>query len=164
MQSQKLKNKIDILLCTLFGLGYLKPAPGTYGSIVAMIFILISPKYYIILNGLLILITIKSYFSIQRIELDSGTDPSFVIIDEFVAMGFIYLSGLIPNDLLFSILALVLFRIFDIFKPFPINLLNQKKGAFFVIADDLLAALFTIIVINLLIFVNNIYLLLNFVD
>lgn len=151
------QRKIDILLTTVLGIGFLKPSPGTFGSLAAILLILISPQYYFLMLIVLVLLTIISFFSIKRIEVEFGDDASIIVIDEFLALGLVYLSGILPNDLIIIILAFVFFRIFDIFKPFPINLINQKKGAFYVLADDFLAAIFMIITIKLLIFINNLY-------
>lgn len=162
MVNQILQKKFDIMLTTIFGVGYLKPAPGTYGSLMAAIFIFAPSNFQLYLITILLIITFISIGSINRMEIVFGNDPSIVVIDEFLAMGFIYLSGLLPNDNFTNLLAFLFFRVFDIFKPFPINLLNNKKGAVFVLADDFLAGLYTVILIKLLIFINNLFEILNF--
>lgn len=155
MQNQAQINKFDRYLITIFGLGYLKPSPGTYGSIVAFIFLLFPSSLNDYIIVFLIILTIISFFPIRRAEKIYGDDPSFIIIDEFLAMSFILTFDNYQNNLLLALLSLIIFRVFDIFKPFPINLLNRKQGALYVLADDFVAAFFTIISINLLIYLNN---------
>jgi len=162
--NQKHKRLIDLMIATLFGVGFLKPAPGTLGSIVALLFLLFPLQYYLAINISLILLTFISYFSIKNIEKEFGDDPSIIIIDEFIAMGLILTSSLIPTGIYTSIIALILFRIFDIFKPYPINLINRKKGAWFVLLDDLLAGVLTIITLKLLIYLNNLIILWKIID
>lgn len=139
----------------MLGVGKLKPAPGTYGSILALIILSIPPAYIVVTNIILCIILVLSYFAIKRVEGEFGFDPDFIVVDEFIAMSFIYSSRLIADDIFISLLALFLFRFFDILKPFPINLLNNRNGSFYVIADDILAAIFTVISIKLIIFIQN---------
>lgn len=63
MQNQALVNKFDRYLITIFGIGYLKPSPGTYGSIVAFIFLLFPSSLNDYIIAFLIILTIISFFS-----------------------------------------------------------------------------------------------------
>jgi len=74
-------------------------------------------------------------------------DPPFVVIDEVSGM---LLSLLfIPFDSRFAILAFILFRLFDAFKPYPIDKLQNLKGSLGIMCDDLVAGLYTNIVLQI---------------
>lgn len=135
---------------TLFGLGYVKYAPGTVGSVLPLLFLFFEGYLFyislIVVNACLLL---TSYINITKMESQDINDPSFVVIDEFVGMSFVLSMPFLPKTIFWIVLTFAIFRFFDIYKPFPINLLNSKKGAFFVFADDIVAALFTIIIVYL---------------
>lgn len=151
----KTNNKFDLLLATVLGIGKFKYAPGTLASIIAFLTLIIERDYYLLVYLVLIILTIVSYFSINKLEKEFGNDPSFIVIDEFVAMAAIINFNFINWTFYHYFLAFIFFRIFDIFKPFPINKLNEKSGSFYVIADDLLAGIFTLITLILFNFLKN---------
>jgi phosphatidylglycerophosphatase A len=134
-----------VLFASCLGVGFAKKAPGTFGSIFALPFLyvfdmLAAPKF--MLWPFLIMLTVISSFICQVImnqyELD---DPGWVVIDEFLGMLLGYL--LYPSrNVLALVLLFGLFRVFDIFKPFPISLADKMKSGFGIILDDLIAGLF----------------------
>lgn len=129
---------------SLFGIGFLPKAPGTYGSAAAMAVLLIPDNFRI--QSLIVLIFFSFFLSIpaiKRAEAVSGQDPSYVVIDEAIAMWMILSIPFVSASLFWAVAGFVLFRIFDIFKPYPINLLNKRKGAIYVLGDDIAAAVLT---------------------
>ena len=68
-----------------------------------------------------------------------GDDPSRVVIDEVVG---VWVALLMASDWVTALVALLLFRVFDILKPFGIRSLDRRRGAFWVMADDLLAGVY----------------------
>jgi len=167
MKSKSL-NIFQDLLISFFKIGYIPFAPGTFATILAFFpFFWLQPtlRLYILLPIIVISI-IFSLSPIRKIESEFGADPKFIVIDEAIGIWIVLLNPYIVYDWIFTVLALVLFRFFDIFKPFPINLLDKRKGAFFVIADDVLAGIFTIVFIHIFNFFANFfsfaYLLNNF--
>lgn len=122
--------------------------PGTWGTLSSLIILLIPNNiFFISIFTIIILSFLISIPIINNIENEDDFDPSYVVIDEAVGMWFILLFDFISNDLYFLILSIILFRILDIWKPYPISYFNKKKGGLFVMLDDLVAALFTVVLI-----------------
>tara|TARA_B100001996_G_C18634145_1_gene582973 strand:- start:460 stop:918 length:459 start_codon:yes stop_codon:yes gene_type:complete len=140
--------KIAKIFNTLFGIGYLPYAPGTIASAFTVIswyfFIkLFSIQTFIIL---VFLVTILSIYLINLYLTDQlSDDPTEIVIDEFIGQS-LPLMFLNQNTELFEIfLVFICFRIFDIYKIYPVNLGEKMKRAFGVIADDIIAGIYTII-------------------
>lgn len=155
--SDKRPPLIPMLIGTGFGSGFWPWGPGTAGSIVALIgwFALSSLfhndnsaiQQYIII-AFILLFTCLGTWAIRILQPYWGEDPSKIVIDEMVGI-WIPLSILQPEDYLGAILALISFRIFDIFKPFGIKTLDHQEGAFWVMADDILAGTYSLIIITI---------------
>jgi len=137
-----------------FGSGLFKKGPGTAGSLAAI------PIFYLLLNlpsllqwlFVITLFFIGLYSSNKVIAVIDQKDPSFIVIDEIVAVLFLFL--LIPLNIKFLVFSFILFRIFDIFKPFPVSWAeNYFKGALGIMMDDIVAALLTLLVIRLILYV-----------
>jgi len=130
------------------GLGYLPFMPGTFASIAGfLIFILIganSTAYLLVAAAILAV----GFFSCGRAEEMFGRkDSSRIVIDEVAGMLVALIC--IPYDLKIAVLALVLFRILDIVKPFPANGLQRLRGSLGVMADDIVAGLYTNFILQL---------------
>ena len=142
-----------------FGTGLIKKAPGTFGTLAAFPFFLFlqllsQPLIYIVI---LTMFFIGIYVADKTSQALSISDPSCIVIDEIV--GFLLLLILIQHmpgaEILISkidlILAFILFRIFDIWKPFPIDFLEKKfKGGFGIMIDDIGAAIYAYIIFILI--------------
>ena len=137
-----------------FGSGLFKKGPGTAGSFVAI------PIFYLLINlpsllqwlFVVTLFFVGLYSSNKVINLIDQKDPSFIVIDEIVAVLFLFI--LIPTNIKFLAFAFILFRIFDIFKPFPVSWAeNHLKGALGIMLDDIVAALLSLLVIRLILYV-----------
>ncbi|RKY58310.1 MAG: phosphatidylglycerophosphatase A [Candidatus Neomarinimicrobiota bacterium] len=152
------KHCIINTLASFFYVGYLPFAPGTWASLLALVIWLVIPvetvAIRILIVGLAFLIGI--YVS-GLSETKSGVeDPSFIVIDEVAGMWLAL--ALLPktngsNYFILAISAFVLFRIFDITKPFPIKKLEQMSGGFGIMMDDIAAGLLTAILVNIFIWV-----------
>ncbi|MDZ7641096.1 MAG: phosphatidylglycerophosphatase A [Desulfurivibrio sp.] len=144
-------DKLILLLATGFGLGRLPKAPGTWGTLLAFpthwaIMGLTPPVYALILAAFIILAVIVA--GIAEKILDKA-DPGQVVIDEVAGMLIALIA--IPTTPLAWLLAFVFFRFFDILKPFPIRLLDQRcHGGLGIVLDDLLAGLYALICLQLL--------------
>ncbi|MES2765672.1 MAG: phosphatidylglycerophosphatase A [Bacteroidota bacterium] len=139
-----------LLAATFFGVGLIRKAPGTFGSLVAML-VLLLPQQYIfpaLLFGIFIGSAV-SFSAISAAEEEWGSDSGRIVIDEAVGMWIVLLHPATQHSFLWAIIAFALFRVFDILKPWPINLLNKKEGPFFVLADDILAGIFSLVSIGL---------------
>ncbi len=146
---------IYYIIATFFGVGFLPKAPGTFASIIALIpllFIPFSLKFFILTISILI-ITFISIPIINYIEQQHGSDAQIIVIDEVIGILIIYISPIIPITTLSLIIGLILFRIFDISKPWIIGKLNKKKGAMYVILDDIIAGIFSAIILHIFYFI-----------
>ena len=137
-------------IATLGFIGYLPFAPGTFGSIVALIFfILLRPSIpvHIIILVLIIPVGILSSHYAERFL--NEKDSRHIVIDEFC--GYLISVFLIPSSTGYALAAFFLFRFFDILKPFPIRkiglVLSGGKG---IMADDIAAALYTNLILHIL--------------
>ena len=134
---------------TIFGIGHIPIAPGTFGSLFAIliwcIFInMLSISYFIIL--FLLILSISFYITGIYLEKFKKKDPSEVIIDEFLGQSIPLLFVFNLNA--FEVLvAFVSFRFFDIYKIYPINKAEEIEGSYGVILDDIIAGIYALIVL-----------------
>ena len=155
---------LNYLFVTCFGIGSFRFAPGTIASFITTIF-LFSLFHIINLSNnavliALILIFVYSFYAVNEYIKDSvNKDPKEIVVDEFIGQSIpIYLyeisHGTIKNSqeaALFYLYIFILFRYFDIKKPFPINYFDKKyKNSLGVILDDIIAGLY--VVLTLIIF------------
>jgi len=138
------------LLATGFGVGYSPITPGTLGTLLAI------PIYYFLSEMLfplyeLTLITfffLSSWISGQAQQYFGKTDDQRIVIDEM--MGF-FIAMLWVTKTPFSILVgFILFRVFDIFKPFPIRRFEKVRGGFGVVLDDVMAGIYANMILHVL--------------
>ena len=150
-------NKFNLLFLTLLSIGKIKFAPGSVASLATCIFFFILQNYLnlIILFFLTILVFFYSLISINRsYNAYKSEDPDEIVIDEFVGQMLpllaipIYETLNPAPKLFYCVAAFILFRFFDILKPYPINYIdNNTKGALGIMLDDIVAGIFTTIVL-----------------
>ena len=155
---------INFLFVTFFGIGTLKYAPGTITSLITTVF-LFSSFHVLNLSNIVVLIALITIFIYafkavaDYIKNDTNKDPKEVVIDEVIGQSIpIYLYEVAhgttkesKESILFYIYIFILFRFFDIKKPFPINFFDKKfKNSFGVIMDDVVAGFY--VVLTLIIF------------
>jgi phosphatidylglycerophosphatase A len=134
---------------TIFGIGYSPLAPGTLGSIFAILIWYMSINFInIYFFYLILIISLSISFKLINIYLISEfkDDPSEVIIDEYIGQS-IPLLFLIDYNLYEVLLAFCAFRFFDITKVYPINRAENLSGAKGVIIDDIIAGIYSLIII-----------------
>ena len=159
--------KFNLLILTMFGLGNSRYAPGTVASFVTCLIYITLFNYKInilILIGSVSLIFLYSIFILDELKNSfSEIDAKEIVIDEFVGQSIPLLSiynlvlfNNINNFILYTFSVFFLFRLFDIFKPYPINIIDKKiKNGFGVMLDDVLAGIYSVIVFFLIfIFLN----------
>ena len=150
--------KINFLFVTLFGLGKIKKIPGSFASLATIIVLFflfhilnISPN--IVLLSLIIIFFISLYAVNIFIKDLTNKDPNEIVIDEFIGQSIpICLYEVAHNSpketdqiLKFYLIMFVLFRIFDIVKPFPVSYYDKNfKNSFGVIMDDVCAGLYVV--------------------
>ena len=140
---------IHKLTGTFFGVGYVKFAPGTAGSLVAILligFLNLSTPLSALFIAVLFFAGVKSADFLEKIyEKDAGC----IVIDEVVGM---WISVLfLPRELVFFVAAFVIFRFFDITKVLYIKKAERLGGGLGVMADDVLAGIYTNLLIQLFI-------------
>ena len=140
----------DILLCnlaTLGSIGYLRPAPGTIGSLVALVTGYLIARFSLgVLVAAILTISILGIFAAERYgQITGKKDASEVIIDE-VAGQWIPLV-IIPLEIEWYIAAFLLFRFFDISKIGPVGNAEKFTGGVGVMADDLVAGIMAALVL-----------------
>ena len=157
--------KINILISTFFGYGYLTKMPGTLTSTVTTIFIYIAYEYLGYTNLkfsiiFFILLLFYSFYAVKDSESEfKDKDPKQIVIDEVLgqSMPLILLLYLDQNNQLsikieiYYVLSLIFFRFFDILKPFPVSYFDKNfKNYFGIIMDDIMAGLYSMILIYLI--------------
>ncbi len=154
----------NYLFVTCFGIGSFKFAPGTITSLITTVFlyslfhIINLPNIAILI--ILLIVFIYSFYAVSEyIKYNENKDPKEVVIDEFIGQSIpIYLyeiahgSAKDSNEaVLFYLYIFILFRYFDIKKPFPVSFFDKKfKNSFGVVMDDVVAGLY--VVLTLIIF------------
>ena len=156
-------NKINFLFVTLFGIGKIKKIPGSFASLATTLFLFflfhilnISP------NIVLICIVIIFFISLYAVnifikDLDNK-DPKEIVIDEFIGQSIPICLYEIAHEgaketsqiLMFYFIMFILFRVFDIAKPYPVSYYDKNfKNSFGVIMDDVCAGLYVVAVLVL---------------
>ena len=135
------------LVATFFYLGKLPFAPGTWGSLGALLLWLLLPVAFSIhLSVIVILFVLGVYSSNKMAKYLDNHDPSEVVIDEVVGMGISLF--MLPHSLGLYLFAFILFRIFDIIKPLFIYRIQNLSGGWGIMLDDVLAGLFTLTLVK----------------
>jgi phosphatidylglycerophosphatase A len=144
-------------IATFFGVGFIKPGPGTWGSLAAVLlwagaahFLHLTPTALPIALLIGIFLTLALGIPAATIvERESGGhDPQFVVIDEVAGQWIALLFC--PVDWYHSLIAFVLFRLFDIVKPFPARRLERLPGGWGIVFDDVAAGLYALGIASLL--------------
>ena len=134
--------KTALVLSIWFGSGLLPVAPGTFGTLAAIPLILVLNNFGIWYSAftLLTVVGVAVWSAGLTQDLLKKKDPSEVVIDEVA--GFLLAMTLLPFSWLTLCLVFFLFRFFDILKPYPIKHLEELRGGFGIVMDDLLAGLY----------------------
>ena len=139
-------------LSTFFGAGYLKPGPGTYASIFAVLLWYIAAQIFSPSRLTLAIATALAALIVTAIGIPASTitareasrkDPGFIVIDEVA--GQLLALILTPPNWAHAALALLLFRLFDIFKPWPIRRLEALPTGTGIMLDDVAAGLLALL-------------------
>ena len=156
-------NKINFLFVTLFGIGKIKKIPGSFASLATILFLfflfhILNISTNIVLYSIIIIFFISLYAVNIFIKDLTNKDPKEVVIDEFIGQSIpicLYeVAHGMPKDsdqvLKFYFIMFVLFRIFDIVKPYPVSYYDKNfKNSFGVIMDDVVAGLYVVAVLVL---------------
>ena len=144
-------------IATFFGAGLGKPGPGTYGSVAAMLLWALagiglhaSPQllFILLLGGIFFSIALGVPAATIAARESGRHDPGFVVIDEVAGQWITLLFA--PADWRHGLIALILFRLFDITKPFPVRRLERLPEGWGIVFDDVAAGLYALGVASLL--------------
>jgi len=159
------------LAVTTFGVGYLPLAPGTWGSLVAVGFYavlassfsavrysanpqspesLVAAIHAIILVAFLLFILLGVWASSRSIELLGNSDASQAVVDEVIGQLIVFLFIPFTSSWLLIGAGFLLFRLFDIWKPYPIDHLQDLPGGIGICADDMLAGVYAGVCVSII--------------
>ncbi len=151
--------KFNYLFVTMFGVGRIRIIPGTFGSLTTVIilyflFHILDISSNVILLGLFVIFIYSFSAVANHIENIEDKDPKEIVIDEFIGQSIpIYFYEVshgtekLPNEaVIFYAVCFILFRFFDIKKPFPVSFFDKNyKNSFGVIMDDVCAGLYVVL-------------------
>ena len=147
------------LLVSMFFVGYIKYAPGTFGSFVSILIMYILVNILklplnILLTIFIFLFFISNYLINYFSSITNSHDSKHIVIDELLGLFVIFLFYdliFLYNDITTYLLIFLLFRFFDIFKFFPANYFDKYfKNGYGVILDDIIAGLYTVLILIIL--------------
>jgi phosphatidylglycerophosphatase A len=149
-----MKNRIILAYASALHIGFIPGAPGTYASVATSLLFFaifffsgrIIPSIHV---SIFCLISLAGVLASDNISRRTGNqDPQYIVIDEVAGQLLTFLF--LPVNPFNLILGTVLFRIFDMWKPFPIRKLEHLRGGVGIMADDLLAGVYGNIVLQLI--------------
>ena len=146
------KDSLTASFASVMFLGYAPVASGTVGSLPAIgvaLWLKEKPAHLLVLAAVIFLLGIAASARAQKLFGDD--DPSEVTIDEFVGMLLAFLW--LPMTLHCVVTVFILFRLFDIFKPFPARQFERLGGGLGIMADDVVAGIYANLAFRLLVYV-----------
>ena len=141
------------LVITIFYIGLFPKAPGTVASFATILlwilFINLNIKIFFVLIVFVLFIT-SFYFIDIYLGDNRNNDPKEVVIDEVIGQSIPLIFFPYSNEIIFIFLIFIFFRFFDIFKVFPINIIDKWNGSKGIMLDDVLAGIYSLILISLI--------------
>ncbi len=138
-------------LASGFYTGYFPVAPGTIGSLVGILVCFLLQDVPFTTYAIVVILTLIAgiYISGEAEKIYQAKDSSHIVIDEIAGIFFTFIY--LPKGISFLLAGFVAFRFFDILKPFPIRLIDEKiKGGWGIMFDDVLAGIYASILIRLI--------------
>ncbi|RYZ28352.1 MAG: phosphatidylglycerophosphatase A [Chitinophagaceae bacterium] len=140
------------LIATCFGIGYIQKGAGTIAALFCCLtwyLLKIDQANLFVQLFYLLILFFAGVFTASKVENDWGHDSKRVVIDEWMGMGVALF--MVPFSLTYFSIAFLLFRLFDIAKPFFIRRAETAPGGWGVMLDDLLAGIYSAVILQLLI-------------
>ena len=144
------------MIASVFYVGYLPVAPGTLGSLAALVLYYFICSNVIIMSAVILIIVILGFVTSGRVEkIFQEKDPGEIVIDELAGM----LISLyrIPPTMGYVVTGFILFRFFDIVKPKPIKDLEKLKGSLGIMSDDIIAGVYTNMILQVIYMFNILF-------
>jgi phosphatidylglycerophosphatase A len=146
--SLSLRTRLAVAIATVGGLGRSPLAPGTVASAVTAVVLWLVNTSPLGLAVALVAVTALGIWAADASERTlGGKDPGSIVIDEVAGMILAVLAA--PPTPLVLVVAFVLFRLFDVLKPFPANIAQSLRGGVGVMVDDLVAGLYALVLVVL---------------
>ena len=155
--------KFNLLFLTLFNIGKIKKAPGTIASLITCLLFLFLINIFDIFIIILFTLAIFAYSFVainNSFSEFNSDDPQEVVVDEVVGQMLpllaipIYETMYTLPKIYYCIPAFLLFRLFDIWKPYPVNYVDENVGgALGIMLDDIFAGLYSIIILIVIFFI-----------
>lgn len=140
---------LALAIATTFGVGYAPFAPGTFGSAAGLLLWAMLPASVGAQLAAVIAVFVAGTWAAELTERRMGaTDPGIVVVDE--VLGMVVTLALVPVGWPGAIVGFVLFRAFDVIKPYPANRLERLHGGFGIMLDDAMAGVYSNLVLRLL--------------
>jgi len=139
--------KTSHLFATWFGVGLIRPAPGTWGSLAALLIWYFAEFLHSSIHIVLPIFILFSWLVCSQASQDSQSkDHSSIVIDEVAGM--LVALSFVAHELIIYLWAFLLFRLFDIWKPWPVSWADKNvEGGLGILLDDLIAGLFAGVII-----------------
>ncbi|MCD4848591.1 MAG: phosphatidylglycerophosphatase A [Candidatus Aegiribacteria sp.] len=134
-------------IATVFGAGYLPVAPGTAGSLISALLFFLIPSgnsFHLLVLAVILPVGYWSGSIGQRLW---GDDPSRVVIDEFAGCWIACLAVPVSWGIAGITVAFILFRLFDILKPWPVSVFDEMKSPAGILLDDVAAGVLSAVII-----------------
>ena len=144
--------RLGLLIATAFGTGYAPGAPGTFGAAVGLVWHFatrhLSPSVQ--LASLVALVFVGTWAAGVAARHAGRDDPGHVVVDEVAGQAITL--ALLPVGAFGAVAGFILFRVFDIFKPWPVRQFEQLPGGWGIMADDVMAGVYGWVTLRLLMF------------
>lgn len=135
------------LIATVFGLGHLPVISGTWGSLAGLVLCLLLHGYPVVYFLVFAALFVFGGRSAVAVEKEDGVkDPTYVVIDEFACIFLVF--AFTPVRPVYVVTGFILYRLFDIVKPQPIRLLENKGGGWGIMFDDAMAAVYANLILQ----------------
>ena len=152
------KPGLALVIATGFGLGYLPKAPGTWGSLLGVVLTLMasySSAFLPLLFGLILVVSLAGLWAAGRVAAHVGRkDPQIAVVDEVSGqlisyLGLVFTGTSLALNWQYLLAGFILFRVFDIWKPFPARRAESLPGGLGIMADDWVAGLYAALALAL---------------
>jgi len=149
-----MRDRLIKAIATFFFVGYLPFMPGTWGSLAGVaIYLLLRHSTFLCLAVFVLLFFLGFYAAAKGEALFGAKDDKRIVIDEVCGILLLYL--LIPGETAYLAAGFILYRVFDILKPYPIRRLENAAGSFGIMMDDVVASLYAFVAITLFLMIRS---------
>ena len=144
----RLLNFLTKVLATFFYAGFFPLVPGTFGSLVGLVLLFLIGNNFFIWVILAVILVILGFLVAGRAEIIfQQKDSRYIVIDEVA--GIFLCMAFLPYNAVLLVAGFFIFRLLDTLKPFPAGRLQNLKGSLGIMLDDLVAALYTNIILQI---------------